>query len=45
MASPITGPAGNREFLAWLHHEHVTASTDLDEEIRRALSGTTSLPT
>jgi 23S rRNA (cytidine1920-2'-O)/16S rRNA (cytidine1409-2'-O)-methyltransferase len=45
MASPITGPAGNREFLAWLHHDNARATIDLDEEIRRALRGTTSLQT
>ncbi|MDB5059151.1 MAG: hemolysin [Chloroflexi bacterium] len=44
MASPITGPAGNKEFLAWLHHDPVNPSTNLNEEIRRALSDTTSLP-
>jgi 23S rRNA (cytidine1920-2'-O)/16S rRNA (cytidine1409-2'-O)-methyltransferase len=38
MASPITGPAGNREFLAWLHHETGRA-VDLEAEILRAVDG------
>lgn len=33
MASPITGPAGNREFLAWLRLDSSLELPDLDDQI------------
>lgn len=33
IASPITGPAGNREFLAWLHHDPQLAPLNLSSAI------------
>jgi 23S rRNA (cytidine1920-2'-O)/16S rRNA (cytidine1409-2'-O)-methyltransferase len=33
IASPITGPAGNREFLAWLHHDPQLPPVDLSSAI------------
>jgi 23S rRNA (cytidine1920-2'-O)/16S rRNA (cytidine1409-2'-O)-methyltransferase len=33
IASPITGPAGNREFLAWLRRDAEAASLDLERTI------------
>jgi 23S rRNA (cytidine1920-2'-O)/16S rRNA (cytidine1409-2'-O)-methyltransferase len=41
MESPILGPAGNREFLAWLHHDTTRGSIDLDREIQRVIRGST----
>lgn len=35
--SPLTGPAGNVEFLLWLAREAPTAPLDLDEAIQRAV--------
>ncbi len=40
MASPITGPAGNREFLAWLHHDPAAGSVDLERAIAGVIDGT-----
>jgi 23S rRNA (cytidine1920-2'-O)/16S rRNA (cytidine1409-2'-O)-methyltransferase len=37
--SPITGPAGNREFLTWLHHDPTINGVDLDNEIKQAIHG------
>lgn len=39
IASPITGPAGNREFLLWLHHDPAAAIPDLEREIKGAIGG------
>ena len=33
--SPIVGPAGNHEFLAWLHRDASLQSVDLEREIQR----------
>jgi 23S rRNA (cytidine1920-2'-O)/16S rRNA (cytidine1409-2'-O)-methyltransferase len=35
MTSPITGPAGNREFLAWLNQDPGYPDVDLENEIQR----------
>jgi 23S rRNA (cytidine1920-2'-O)/16S rRNA (cytidine1409-2'-O)-methyltransferase len=45
MASPITGPAGNREFLAWLHHDSTCASNDFDSEILKVVRDSDSAST
>jgi 23S rRNA (cytidine1920-2'-O)/16S rRNA (cytidine1409-2'-O)-methyltransferase len=37
MASPLRGPAGNREFLAHLSKGHAAADLDLGAAIERAL--------
>ncbi len=37
MESPILGPAGNREFLAWLHRDPSLGSVDLDCEVQRVV--------
>jgi 23S rRNA (cytidine1920-2'-O)/16S rRNA (cytidine1409-2'-O)-methyltransferase len=39
MISPITGPAGNREFLAWLHHGPAEDADDLERTIVGVLDG------
>lgn len=39
IASPITGPAGNREFLAWLLHSSAIPSFDIDHAIAEVTSG------
>ncbi len=39
MESPIVGPAGNHEFLAWLHHDASLGIVDLDGEIQRTVRG------
>lgn len=39
LRSPITGPAGNREFLAWLHHGPAPDDDDLERSIAGVLSG------
>jgi len=39
LRSPITGPAGNREFLAWLHHGPAADDDDLERSIAGVLSG------
>jgi len=41
MESPILGPAGNREFLAWLHHDTSRGSIGLDLEVQRVVRGST----
>jgi 23S rRNA (cytidine1920-2'-O)/16S rRNA (cytidine1409-2'-O)-methyltransferase len=38
ICSPITGPAGNREFLAWLHHEPAPDADDLERTIMGVLN-------
>jgi 23S rRNA (cytidine1920-2'-O)/16S rRNA (cytidine1409-2'-O)-methyltransferase len=38
--SPIIGPAGNHEFLAWLHHDAARANPELEQEIARAAEST-----
>jgi 23S rRNA (cytidine1920-2'-O)/16S rRNA (cytidine1409-2'-O)-methyltransferase len=44
IASPITGPAGNREFLAWLHHDLERGLADVENEIEGATSGGSAHP-
>ena len=39
LCSPITGPAGNREFLAWLHHGPDPDDADLERTIAGVLHG------
>ena len=39
LCSPITGPAGNREFLAWLHHGPAEDADDLERTIMGVLHG------
>ncbi len=42
LRSPITGPAGNREFLAWLHHGPRPDVDDLERTIVGVLNGPTA---
>jgi 23S rRNA (cytidine1920-2'-O)/16S rRNA (cytidine1409-2'-O)-methyltransferase len=44
MSSPITGPAGNREFLAWLHQDPRSPTIDLEDEIQRVILVTAPAP-
>jgi 23S rRNA (cytidine1920-2'-O)/16S rRNA (cytidine1409-2'-O)-methyltransferase len=37
MTSPITGPAGNREFLAWLNQDPGCMEIDLENAIQRVI--------
>jgi len=39
VVSPITGPAGNREFLAWLHHDAALQEIELEDAIEKATGG------
>lgn len=39
IASPITGPAGNREFLAWLHHQPALGIEQVADRIEEVTGG------
>jgi 23S rRNA (cytidine1920-2'-O)/16S rRNA (cytidine1409-2'-O)-methyltransferase len=39
LASPITGPAGNREFLAWLHHDRARQLVNLHSRVEEVTHG------
>jgi 23S rRNA (cytidine1920-2'-O)/16S rRNA (cytidine1409-2'-O)-methyltransferase len=39
IASPLTGPAGNREFLAWLHHAAAPQIADLRSTVEEVIHG------
>jgi 23S rRNA (cytidine1920-2'-O)/16S rRNA (cytidine1409-2'-O)-methyltransferase len=39
--SPVLGPAGNREFLTWLHHDVSLGCIDLNRETQRVVRGST----
>jgi 23S rRNA (cytidine1920-2'-O)/16S rRNA (cytidine1409-2'-O)-methyltransferase len=39
LASPITGPAGNREFLAWLHHDPAHQIANLPSRVEEVTRG------
>lgn len=45
MRSPITGPAGNREFLAWLHRGPAPDDHDLERTVAGVLDGPNTPPT
>lgn len=42
--SPIKGPKGNIEFLAWLAHEESRASVDIAQAIEKALAQAREIP-